>query len=308
MNIYDISKQCGVSIATVSRVLNNSNKVSERTRLKVLSVINKTGFIPRAARNSSKVIAIVCTSLESGNNAHVIQMISSKLQLTGFEIRLFCSSEEAVDKKHILEACTTGNYFAVIICGTLFFEYSTDIKVYLSAFKFACPVIILGSLADIDNFYCCEYNLDAAVTDYLNSEFRSGKKEPLLVYDKLNRHSKQMIDIFSENCSLNNVDITKKNICLLSDKPLAFDDEANFDLIVISCISCKSAIISGLKERFPSASVICVSTSQDVAENFPTLYCSGDEYAGFAINTISSLKNGFKAPDKMTYPIIRKNM
>ena len=30
MNIYDISKQSGVSIATVSRVLNNSGYVSER--------------------------------------------------------------------------------------------------------------------------------------------------------------------------------------------------------------------------------------------------------------------------------------
>ena len=36
MNIYDISKKAGVSIATVSRVLNGSDKVSETTRQKVL--------------------------------------------------------------------------------------------------------------------------------------------------------------------------------------------------------------------------------------------------------------------------------
>ena len=33
MNIYDISNMTGVSIATVSRVLNNSPKVSESTRV-----------------------------------------------------------------------------------------------------------------------------------------------------------------------------------------------------------------------------------------------------------------------------------
>ena len=39
MTIYDISEKAGVSIATVSRVLNGSNNVSEKTKKKVLDVI-----------------------------------------------------------------------------------------------------------------------------------------------------------------------------------------------------------------------------------------------------------------------------
>ena len=39
MNIYDIAKLAGVSIATVSRVVNGSPRVSEKTRQKVLSVM-----------------------------------------------------------------------------------------------------------------------------------------------------------------------------------------------------------------------------------------------------------------------------
>ena len=35
MTIYDISEKAGVSIATVSRVLNGSNNVSEKTKKKV---------------------------------------------------------------------------------------------------------------------------------------------------------------------------------------------------------------------------------------------------------------------------------
>ena len=41
MNIYDISQKSGVSIATVSRVLNNSKNVSEKTRKKVLAVMEQ---------------------------------------------------------------------------------------------------------------------------------------------------------------------------------------------------------------------------------------------------------------------------
>ena len=41
MKIYDISQEAGVSIATVSRVLNGSHKVSEKTKEKVLAVARK---------------------------------------------------------------------------------------------------------------------------------------------------------------------------------------------------------------------------------------------------------------------------
>ena len=47
MNIYDISRRAGVSIATVSRVLNNSPHVSEATRKKVMAVIEGTGYVPK---------------------------------------------------------------------------------------------------------------------------------------------------------------------------------------------------------------------------------------------------------------------
>ena len=46
MTIYDIAKACGVSIATVSRVLNNSDKVSSKTRQKVLAVIKQENYTP----------------------------------------------------------------------------------------------------------------------------------------------------------------------------------------------------------------------------------------------------------------------
>ena len=48
MTIYDISEKAGVSIATVSRVLNGSSNVSEKTKKKVLDVINQYEYTPNA--------------------------------------------------------------------------------------------------------------------------------------------------------------------------------------------------------------------------------------------------------------------
>src|SRR3989304_4095011 len=46
--VYDVAKKAGVSIATVSRVLNSPEIVQEGTRLKVLSAIDQLGFVPKA--------------------------------------------------------------------------------------------------------------------------------------------------------------------------------------------------------------------------------------------------------------------
>ncbi|GAB3431309.1 LacI family DNA-binding transcriptional regulator [Flindersiella endophytica] len=46
--IYDIAREAGVSVATVSRVLNTPGRVAPATRRKVLHVIDLRGFVPKA--------------------------------------------------------------------------------------------------------------------------------------------------------------------------------------------------------------------------------------------------------------------
>ena len=66
MNIYDVSEKAGVSIATVSRVINGNTNVSEKTKQKVLKVMNEIGYTPNVfARglglNTMKTIGISLT-------------------------------------------------------------------------------------------------------------------------------------------------------------------------------------------------------------------------------------------------------
>ena len=44
MNIYDVSERANVSIATVSRVINGNPNVSEKTRNRVLAVMDELGY------------------------------------------------------------------------------------------------------------------------------------------------------------------------------------------------------------------------------------------------------------------------
>ena len=52
LNIKDIAKIAGVGVSTVSRVLNNHPDVKDKTREKVLEVIEEYNYIPNnSARN-----------------------------------------------------------------------------------------------------------------------------------------------------------------------------------------------------------------------------------------------------------------
>lgn len=57
LTIYEIARECGVSVSTVSRVLNHSRSVSEKTRANVMRVIESNHFTPsgiaRAMSNRS---------------------------------------------------------------------------------------------------------------------------------------------------------------------------------------------------------------------------------------------------------------
>lgn len=50
--IYDVAQLAGLSIATVSRVLNTSERVSEASRQKVMRAVDQLGYVPQAQMRS----------------------------------------------------------------------------------------------------------------------------------------------------------------------------------------------------------------------------------------------------------------
>jgi LacI family transcriptional regulator len=48
VTVYDVAETAGVSIATVSRVLNSPEKVNAATRTRVMAAIDRLGFVPKA--------------------------------------------------------------------------------------------------------------------------------------------------------------------------------------------------------------------------------------------------------------------
>ncbi|MBX3016026.1 MAG: LacI family DNA-binding transcriptional regulator, partial [Caldilineaceae bacterium] len=80
--IRDIASQAGVSIKTVSRVLNNEPLVGEATYARVTSVMDKLGYIPNSlaqqlARGRANVIGLLC---HNATRAYIHDVLSGALE------------------------------------------------------------------------------------------------------------------------------------------------------------------------------------------------------------------------------------
>jgi DNA-binding LacI/PurR family transcriptional regulator len=90
-DIYDVAEKANVSIATVSRVLNAPDKVSETTRARVLAVIDELGFVPRAdaaarARRATGRIAVVAPFFTYPSFTERLRGVATALASTAYEL------------------------------------------------------------------------------------------------------------------------------------------------------------------------------------------------------------------------------
>lgn len=98
--IYDVAGAAKVSLATVSRVLNNPEKVKQETRDRVLRVINELGYRPNAiarglASRKTTTVGVIVSDI---TRASVAQMLSGIIDIANkykYSIKLFAITESS---------------------------------------------------------------------------------------------------------------------------------------------------------------------------------------------------------------------
>lgn len=158
MTIYDISEKAGVSIATVSRVLNGSSSVSEKTKKKVLDVINRYEYTPNAfARglglNTMKTIGIICADSSDLYLAKAVYYIEQKLRANDYDSILCCTGYDLEAKAAAVNLLITKKVDGIILVGSNFiYENDTDNQ-YVTEAAAQLPVMLLNAALDAPNVY-----------------------------------------------------------------------------------------------------------------------------------------------------------
>ena len=102
--IKDIAAKAGVSIGTVSRVLNKKEIVSEKTRKKVEQVVKELGYIPNEMarsllRNKSKTIALIMPDLSNPFYAELFQGVEDIMSSEGYYV-FVCDTSYKMENEH----------------------------------------------------------------------------------------------------------------------------------------------------------------------------------------------------------------
>ncbi|MEG6612024.1 LacI family DNA-binding transcriptional regulator [Pseudoclostridium thermosuccinogenes] len=125
ITIKDIAQAAGVGISTVSRVINNSGPVSEKTRKKVMSAISEHNFIPNnSARNlkisQSKNIALMVKGITNPFFNKMIRIIEREVALRGYPL-LIQNVDYSVNEMDVaIQEAQDRNLCGVIMMGGSF--------------------------------------------------------------------------------------------------------------------------------------------------------------------------------------------
>lgn len=122
--IKDVAKLGGVSVATVSRVINNYPFVSEKTRKKVQQIIDKLGYKPDTIARSlvtrkSGTIGVIFWDIANPFNIEIVRVIEDKCRKSNYQA-IFCS--------------TGGNYAVQAKCIDLLLQKNTEGFIFASAY------------------------------------------------------------------------------------------------------------------------------------------------------------------------------
>ena len=131
-NIKDVARHANVSVATVSRVINNKGYVNEHTKELVLKAIKDLNYVPNEIarslyRKSSKIIGIIIPDLKNEFFNDMIAGIEEVILQHGYKTML-CTSRESLEReKEYLQIFSTNKIDGLLLCSN-----SPDIASYIN--------------------------------------------------------------------------------------------------------------------------------------------------------------------------------
>ena len=118
--IYEVSKLAGVSLATVSRVINNSGKVTVKTRQKVLTAIEELGYRPNSmaqclASERSNSVGILIPELHGPFFGIMLSSIERELREAGKRVIITAGHSDETKERDCIEFLLDSSCDALIL-------------------------------------------------------------------------------------------------------------------------------------------------------------------------------------------------
>ncbi len=196
ITIYDVAKEADVSLATVSRVINDSNVVREDTRLRVQEAIEKLGYKPNAiaqglALSKTTTISIVMGEKLFSYNEKILNGLMDVAKIYNYNIMFHTTSKGISKMQDVIESIIKSRVDGVILFNDNFSQEEMEVLN-----EYQIPMVVVGSkipetkLNNVGNVYI---DFEKMAYELVTSYFEKGIDDISIVEDKINMSMMQQL-------------------------------------------------------------------------------------------------------------------
>jgi LacI family transcriptional regulator len=153
--IYNVAYAANVSLATVSRTLNNPQKVKPETRERVLRVIKDLGYKPNAfakglASKKSTTVAVIVPDMSRASVAEMLNGIAAESHKYSYSLLIFVMKDDKVEESEMLKEVVASQVDGILYLNDEINENQyTMLNVIQDEYK--VPIVLANTLYPYDN-------------------------------------------------------------------------------------------------------------------------------------------------------------
>ena len=142
-SIKDVARMAGVSVTTVSHVLNKTRAVHAGTQARVMAAVHSLGYVPSAVARSLKMNATHTIGMLVPNNsnpyfAELVRAVEDACFAAGYAL-LLCNTDDNADRQQVyLDVLSQKRVDGLIVAST-----SDDALMSLHLSKTAIPMVLI---------------------------------------------------------------------------------------------------------------------------------------------------------------------
>ena len=136
--IIDVAERAGVSVATVSRIMNNRGPISEKTRKKVQKAMKELNYHPNEIaralqKKKSQIIGLIVPIIDYAFFSRLMEAIEETCQLNGYKLMICKSGADEEQEKDMVAMLQANKVDGILLCSRV-----GDASIYT---KYDLPIV-----------------------------------------------------------------------------------------------------------------------------------------------------------------------
>lgn len=216
VTIYEVAKAAGVSLATVSRVINNQSNVTLETAKKVKETIERLGYKPSAlaqalATNKSTHVGVIIPSANYVYISNLLYGLTEAAREKGFVISLFVTSHNQEEAKKVMEKVITSH-----VDGAIIFDDELDENDISNISSYNVPSIVINANITSEKIGCVYFGYEHLLKKIVAGVLTRSENKKQITFlhvenggrllSRMERACYEMHELLNKKCSSINVD------------------------------------------------------------------------------------------------------